>query len=100
MPVEDKMKVNPRHITQKTELCCYDDSRDGVKKKQNFLLWCLLTLNKSGSGHSKKENSLLSATTQEPCQDSGNPSLLFNVIYISSATPALDERGRVSFTTR
>jgi len=88
------MKVNPRHIAQKTELCCYDDNRGGVKKKkQNFLLWCLLTLNKSGSGHNKKENSLLSATTQEPCQDSGNPSLLHNVSYISPATPALDDRG-------
>jgi hypothetical protein len=83
----------------KTEVRCHDNSRDEVKKKQNFLLWCLLTLNKSGSGHCKKENSLLSATTQEPCQDNGNPSLVYNVSYNSPATPALDERGRESFTT-
>jgi hypothetical protein len=83
----------------KTELRCHDNSRDVTKKKQNFLLWCLLTLNKSGSGHRKKENSLLSATkTQEPCQDNGNPSLLYNVSYISPTTPAPDERERESFT--
>jgi hypothetical protein len=78
----------------KTELRCHDNSRDGIKKKQNFLFWCLLTPNKSGSGHS-----LLSATTQEPCQDNGNPSLLYNVSYISLETPALGERERESFTT-
>jgi len=100
---QPKTKWKSTHSTSlrlhENRLRCHDNRRGGIKKKQNFLLCCLLTLNKLGSGHCKKENSLLSVTTQEPCHDSGNPSLLYNVSYISPATRVLDERERESFTT-